>query len=186
MSESRPDANNGPGSITAAQGSCWPLVRHRQPASGTLVGVFEHFTDGARRALIRASEEAQHLDGCIQPQHLLLGIVRGGESVAAEALSDLGADDDRIRGALEDCDVQQAGQTSGRKPFSGSSLRILERSVELSWDLAEARTSTEHLLAALLREQDETIEAVLAALDITPQEVVLRVNALLADPTSCR
>jgi ATP-dependent Clp protease ATP-binding subunit ClpA len=86
-----------------------------------------------------------------------------------------------VREVIKDDHGQRAGLGSGPTPFSAATLRIIERSVQISWAQAAGGIGTEHLLVALLEEQDETIEVVLAALDVTPQEVVLRVNALLAD-----
>lgn len=60
-------------------------------------GMFEHFTDGARRILVLAQEEAQDLlDSSIGPEHLLLGMLREGAGIAAKALLDAGADYDQL------------------------------------------------------------------------------------------
>jgi len=154
-----------------------------QPASsGTLVGVFEHFTDSARRVLVLSQEETQHLhDDSIGPEHLLLGMLREGEGIAAEALSDIGADYYRIRELIEDSDSQRDGRGSGPRPFSKAATKIIERSVGISWAQADGGVDTQHLLVALLEQQDETTEAVLTALDLTPQEIVKQVEAVLTD-----
>jgi ATP-dependent Clp protease ATP-binding subunit ClpC len=144
--------------------------------------VFEHFTESACRVLVLAQEEPQHLhDSSVDPAHLLLGMLREGGGIAAKALLDIGVDYYGVREVIKDDHDQRAGLGSGPKPLSAATLRIIERSVQISWTQAAGGIGTEHLLVALLEEQDETIEVVLAALDVTPQEVVLRVNALLAD-----
>ncbi len=52
--------------------------------SGTLVGVFEHLTDAARRTLVKAQGEAHRLhDGSIDPEHLLLGLLREDGGITA-------------------------------------------------------------------------------------------------------
>ena len=151
-------------------------------SSGTLVGVFEHFTDSARRVLVLSQEEARHLhDDSIGPEHLLLGMVREGEGVAAKALSDTGADYYRVREVVEEHDGQRDGRGSGPQPFSKATMNIIERSGRISWAQADGGIDTQHLLVALLEQQDETIEAVLAALDVTPQELVQRVDAVLTE-----
>ena len=142
--------------------------------------MFEHFTDSAQRVLVLSAEEARHLDdSLIGPEHLLLGLLQEGEGIAAEALSDTGADYYRVRAILEGDDAQRDRRFSGQQAFSKTTMRIIERSVGISWARADGGVDTEHLLVALLERQDEITEAVLAAVDITPQEVVLRVNTLL-------
>ena len=143
--------------------------------------MFEHFTDSARRILVLAQEEARHLhDNSVDPKHLLLGMLREGEGIAVEALSDAGAGYHRPRELKAD-EGNRSG--SGSQPFSNATMRIIERSVRISWDRADGVIDTEHLLVGLLEEQDEATEAVLAGLDITPQELVQRVDALLAERT---
>jgi hypothetical protein len=148
-------------------------------------GVFEHFTDGARRTLVLAQEEARNLhDSSIGPEHLLLGMLREGEGIAAEALSGTGADYYRTRELIEEHDRPRTGRGSGSGPFSKGTMRIMERSLRISWVHADGGIDTEHLLVALLEQEDETTEDVLAALDITPEEVVQRIDALLAERTA--
>ena len=159
-----------------------------QPASsGTLVGVFEHFTDSARRVLVLSQEEARHLhDDSIGPEHLLLGMLREGDGVAAHALSDTGADYYRVREVIEEHDGLRDGRGSGPRPLSKATMKIIERSVGISWAQADGGIDTQHLLVALLEQQDETTEAVLAALDVTPHEVLQRVDAVLTDAVCWR
>ena len=150
--------------------------------SDTLVGVFEHFTDGARRILVLAQGEAQSLhDSSIGPEHLLLGMLRETEGIAGQSLSDAGADYDRARALIQEHTDQRNGRGSDHEPFSKATMRVMERSLQISWAQADGGIDTEHLLAALLEQDDETTEAVLAGLDITPEEVLQRVDALLAE-----
>ncbi len=152
--------------------------------SATLVGVFEHFTDGARRILVLAQGEAQNLhDSSIGPEHLLLGMLRERDGIAAKALSDAGADYYLARALIEEHRSQQTRPGSHPEPFSKATMRVMERSLEISWAQADGGIDTEYLLVALLEQRDETTEAVLAGLDITPEEVVQRVDALLAERT---
>lgn len=152
--------------------------------SGTLVGMFEHFTDGARRILVLAQVEARSLhDGSIGPECLLLGMTQEAEGIAATALSDAGVESNRARAVIKEHKRQQAGRESEPEPFTRATLRIMERALEISWDQTDGEIRTEHLLVALLEQEDETIEAVLAELDVTPEELVQRVDALLAERT---
>jgi ATP-dependent Clp protease ATP-binding subunit ClpC len=139
-------------------------------------GMFEHFTDGARRILVLAQEEAwSRHDSSIGPEHLLLGMLREGEGIAAKALSGAGADYERARAVIEEDKREQTGRGSDPEPFSKAALRVLERSLQISWAQADGCIDTGHVLVALLEQGDETTEAVLAGLDITPQEVEQRI-----------
>jgi len=144
--------------------------------------VFEHFTDAARRILVKAQEEARRLhDSSIDPEHLLLGLLREDGCIAAQALSDAGVDYDRAREVVESGKGQSDDWNSGRQPLSQATKRVIESSVHISWARADGGVDTEDLLAALLEEEDETTEAVLAELDVTPEELTQRVDALLAE-----
>jgi len=158
---------------------------HRRDSDGRFChpgGVFEHFTDDARRILVLAHGEAQHLHvNSIGPEHLFLGMLRETEGIAGNALSDAGADYNRARAALEEHNREQTGRESDREPFSEATIRVMERSLQISWAQADAGIDTEHLLVALLEQDDDAMEAVLAGLNITPEEVMQRVDALLAE-----
>ena len=152
--------------------------------SGTLVGMFEYFTDGARRILVLAQGEARNLhDSSIDPEHLLLGMLREGKGIAAQALSDTGADYHAARAVIEEHKHQETERGSSPETLSKVTMRVMERSLQISWAKADGAIDTEHLLVALLEQEEETTEAVLARLDITPEEVLQRVDALLAERT---
>jgi ATP-dependent Clp protease ATP-binding subunit ClpC len=121
--------------------------------------------------------EARNLhDSSIGPEDLLLGMLREGEGIAAKALSNAGADYYRARAVIEEHKRQQTGRGSGPDPFSKATMRLMERSLQISWAQADGGLDTEHLLVVLLEQEDETTEAVLAGLDITPDEVAQRVD----------
>ena len=144
--------------------------------------MFEHFTDGARRILVLAHGEAQRMHaGSIGPEHLLLGMLRETDGIAAKALLAAGADYDRARALMEEHGRHQNEPWSDTEPFSQTMMRVMERSLQISWAQADGHIDTEHLLAALLEQDDETIETVLGGLDITPEEVMQRANVLLAE-----
>lgn len=150
-------------------------------SSGTLLGVFEHFTDGARRILVLAQEEARNLDSTsIAPEHLLLAMLREGQGIAAIALSESGVDYYRVREFIGNSEHRNGGMESGPEPFTRATMRIMEGALQISWAQADRGIDTEHLLAALLQQADDVTEAILAELDVMPQEVLLRVDALLA------
>jgi ATP-dependent Clp protease ATP-binding subunit ClpC len=118
--------------------------------------VFEHFTDGARRILVLAHGEAQGLHASsIGPGHLFLGMLREPEGIAGNALLDAGADYNRARALLEEHKCKQSGRGSDREPFSEATIRVMERSLQISWAQADPGIDTEHLLVALLEQNDD-------------------------------
>jgi ATP-dependent Clp protease ATP-binding subunit ClpC len=138
--------------------------------------VFEHFTQGARRVLVVAQDEARQLSSSsLKPAHLLLALLREEDGIAATALADAGVDYEHTRGLIA-ADSRRGAADPGAHALSGSSMRVIERSVQISWAQADGGVDTRDLLLALLELDDETIEAVLASLDVTPEEVLQRID----------
>jgi ATP-dependent Clp protease ATP-binding subunit ClpA len=82
---------------------------------GALVEVFERYTDGARRVVVLAQEEARMLNhNYIGTEHILLGLIHEGEGVAAQILVKLGADLNRVRPAGDPAGPRLPGQGASR------------------------------------------------------------------------
>src|ERR687890_1561659 len=80
--------------------------------------MFERFTDRARRVVVLAQEEARMLNhNYIGTEHILLGLIREGEGVAAQVLVKLGADLNRVRQQV----LQLLSGYQGKEPAEGSS-----------------------------------------------------------------
>ena len=143
---------------------------------------FDKFTERARRAMALAQQEALRLrhDG-IGPEHLLLGLLREGEGVAARVLANLGADPGALRAAVE------ARMTPGEQAVRGSidlsrdGKRAVERAVAEAMSLKHHYIGTEHLLLGLLREPDGVVD-VLAEFFITPDLVRAEMVRILCAP----
>jgi ATP-dependent Clp protease ATP-binding subunit ClpC len=133
---------------------------------------FEKFSERARKVLSLAQEEAQRFNhNYIGTEHILLGLVRESDSVAARLLSDLKIELNKVRSAVEFI----IGK--GEKPVSGENIGLTPRSkkvIELAVD--EARRmghhyiGTEHLLIGLLREGEGIAAGVLESLGITVEK----------------
>jgi hypothetical protein len=129
------------------------------------LSMFERFTERARRSVVLAQEEARKLDhGYIGTEHLLLGLIREGEGVAARALESLGIS---LEIACEQV-VARVGRgqrpPSGHIPFTERAKRVLELSLRESGQLGHRYIGTEHLLLAIVREGDGVAAQVLAGL----------------------
>jgi Clp amino terminal domain, pathogenicity island component/UvrB/uvrC motif len=142
--------------------------------------MFERFTERARRAVVLAQEEARNLDhGYIGTEHLLLGLIREGEGVAARALESLGISLKIVREQV----VARVGRgqrpPSGHIPFTERAKRVLELSLRESGQLGHRYIGTEHILLAIVREGDGVAAQVLAGLGADLDRVRRQVTELL-------
>src|SRR5208283_1950313 len=116
--------------------------------------MFNRFTERARKVIVYAKEEAKRFNhDYIGTEHLLLGLIREGEGVAAAVLQKLGLDLETIR--LEVEKLVQAGpatQVVGDIPFTPRSKKALELSAEEARALGHNYIGTEHLLLGLVKE----------------------------------
>ncbi len=116
--------------------------------------MFNRFTERARKVIVYAKEEARRFNhDYIGTEHLLLGLVREGEGVAAAVLQKLGLDLETIRIEVEKM-VQPGPQTQvlGDIPFTPRSKKALELSAEEARALGHNYIGTEHLLLGLVKE----------------------------------
>ena len=127
--------------------------------------MFERFTDRARRVVVLAQEEARMLNhNYIGTEHILLGLVREGEGVAAEALESLGISLDAVRQQVEEIIGQGQEAPSGHIPFTPRAKKVLELSLRESLQLGHNYIGTEHILLGLIREGDGVAAQVLVRL----------------------
>lgn len=116
--------------------------------------MFNRFTERARKVIVFAKEEARRFNhDYIGTEHLLLGLIREGEGVAASVLQKLGVDLESIRIEVEKL-VQPGPQTQvvGDIPFTPRSKKALELAAEEARALGHNYIGTEHLLLGLVKE----------------------------------
>ena len=115
--------------------------------------MFERFSDGARRAIVLAQEEARALNhDYIGTEHILLGLQRDGESVAARALQALGITLEAVRQQVEEIIGRGNKVPSGHIPFTPRAKRVLELSLREAMHFSHDYIGPEHILLGLLRE----------------------------------
>ncbi len=133
----------------------------------------DKFTERVRKVMYLAREEAARLHhDYIGTEHLLLGILREGEGIAATVLSNLGLDLDAIRQAVESMVASTGGTTTiGEIPFTPRAKRVLELSVDEARQLGHNYVGTEHLLLGLIREGEGVAARVLIELGIDRKKV---------------
>ncbi len=143
--------------------------------------MFNRFTERARKVIIYAKEEAQRLNhDYIGTEHILLGLVREGEGVAAAVLQKLGLDLETIRIEVEKL-VQPGPQTQvlGDIPFTPRSKKALELSAEEARALGHNYIGTEHLLLGLVKEGEGMAYRVLLNLGLDLNKLRNEVMELL-------
>lgn len=110
--------------------------------------LFERYTDRARRVVVLAQEAARQLHSPeIHPEHVLLGILVEGESVAAKSLAALGVTYDAV---LARCTVHE-GEVSGHMPFATTSKKCMEMALREALQLGHNYIGVEHLLLGIVR-----------------------------------
>jgi prophage maintenance system killer protein len=116
-------------------------------------GMFRRFTDRARRAVQLAQEEARLLNhNYVGTEHLLLGLLREGEGVAAKALGSLGISIEAVRAQVEELIGHGESAPAGHLPFTPRAKKALELSLREALQLGHNYIGTEHLLLGLARE----------------------------------
>ncbi len=127
--------------------------------------MFERFTDRARRVLVLAQEEARELNHAfIGTEHILLGLIREGEGVAAKALDALGITFEAVREKVEEAIGANANPSPGSPPFTPRAKKVLELSLREALQLGHSYIGTEHMLLGLVREGDGVAAQVLVQL----------------------
>lgn len=141
---------------------------------------FDRFTKKARRVLSLANEEAQALNhGYIGTEHLLLGLVREGDGVAARVLKDLNIDLPKVRSAVEDIVGRGKRATLGRIGLTPRTKRVIELAVDEARRLSHHYIGTEHLLLGLAREGNGIAADVLASLGVSLDQVRRRTQDVM-------
>jgi len=133
----------------------------------------EKFTERVRRVMFLGREEAARLHhDYIGTEHLLLGILREGQGIAASVLNNLGLDLDAIRQAVESMVSSSGGtMTIGEIPFTPRAKRVVELAVEEARQLGHNYVGTEHLLLGLIREGEGVAARVLLQMGVDRKKV---------------
>lgn len=140
--------------------------------------MFDRFTERARKVIVLAREEAARLNhDYIGTEHLLLGLTREGEGIAASALESLGITLETIREEIEKIVPIGSGTLIlGEIPFTPRAKKVLELAIDEARLMGHNYIGTEHLLLGLIREGEGVAARVLERLggdiDKVRQEIV--------------
>lgn len=147
--------------------------------------MWEPFTERARKSIVLAQEEAQRLgNNYIGTEHLLLGIISEGESVAAKVLENLGIGLKRVRNEVEA--IVGKGNKPGNQEmvFTPRAKRVIELAFEEARNLSHNYIGTEHLLLGLVKEGEGVAARVLSNMGVDPAKIRGEIAKLLGVETS--
>jgi ATP-dependent Clp protease ATP-binding subunit ClpC len=133
---------------------------------------YGRFTERTRKVLSLAQEEAQRLNhNYIGTEHLLLGLVREGEGVAAKVLSNLGVELNKVRSAVETIIGRGDHIVLGEIGLTPRSKKVIELAIDEARRLNHHYVGTEHLLLGLVREGEGIAAGVLDSLGVNLEKV---------------
>ncbi len=127
------------------------------------------FTGRVRRVLAMARGEAVRLQhDYVGTEHILLGLIREGEGVAAAVLTNLNVDLDQIHEQVEEC-VKKGRVTTALDalPYTSRAKKVLKFAMAEAIEFSHSYVGTEHLLLGLIREENGIGSQALASFDLT-------------------
>jgi Clp amino terminal domain, pathogenicity island component len=133
---------------------------------------FDKFTDRARKVLTLAQDEAQRFNhNYIGTEHLLLGLVREGDGVAARVLENMGVELPKVRTAVEFIIGRGDRPVVGEVGLTPRAKRVIELAIDEARRLGHNYIGTEHLLLGLVREGEGIAAGVLESLGVNLDKV---------------
>ena len=142
---------------------------------------FEKFSERARRVLSLAQEEAQRFNhNYIGTEHVLLGLVRETDGVAARVLSSLGVELSKVRSAVEFIIGRGERPAPGDIGLTPRAKKVIELAVDEARRLNHHYIGTEHLLIGLMREGEGVAAGVLESLGVSLEKVRAETTRILS------
>ena len=145
--------------------------------------MFERFTERARQVVVLAQDEARALKhNYIGTEHILLGLLREEEGLAARVLESLDITVEEVRAQVARIVGQGDEVTTGQIPFTPRAKKVLELALRESRALGHQYIGTEHILLGLVRENDGVAARILLDLGVDAETVREAVGRLLLGP----
>jgi len=149
--------------------------------------MWQRFTERARKVVFYAQEEAQKFgEGYVSTEHLLLGLVRESDSVAARVLEKLGVSLNRIRAEVEKQLPRGDARPSQDMTLTPRAKRVIDLAYDEARNLNNNYIGTEHLLLGLIREGDGLAGRVLAKLGVELEKARREVMSLQDNDTQTK
>ena len=149
--------------------------------------MFERFTERARQVVVLAQEEARTLKhNYIGTEHILLGLLREEEGLAARVLESLDITVERVRGQVVRIVGSGEEVTSGQIPFTPRAKKVLELALREALSLGHNYIGTEHILLGLVRENEGVAARILLDFDADSEKIRNEVIRMLSGPSRGR
>jgi ATP-dependent Clp protease ATP-binding subunit ClpC len=149
--------------------------------------MFERFTERARQVVVLAQEEARTLKhNYIGTEHILLGLLREEEGLAARVLESLDITVERVRSQVVRIVGSGEEVTSGQIPFTPRAKKVLELALREALSLGHNYIGTEHILLGLVRENEGVAARILLDFDADSEKIRNEVIRMLSGPGSRR
>ncbi|MDQ0255976.1 ATP-dependent Clp protease ATP-binding subunit ClpC [Evansella vedderi] len=146
--------------------------------------MFGRFTERAQKVLALAQEEAMRLGhNNIGTEHILLGLVREGEGIAAKALAALGLSPDKIQTEVENL-IGRGEANSKQIHYTPRAKKVIELSMDEARKLGHSYVGTEHILLGLIREGEGVAARVLNNVGVSLNKARQQVLQLLGSNES--
>src|SRR5688572_9003366 len=162
--------------------------RAGEPSSGDHVGrrvdrMFERFTERARQVVVLAQDEARALKhNYIGTEHILLGLLREEEGLAARVLESLDITVEEVRAQVARIVGQGDEVTTGQIPFTPRAKKVLELALREALSLGHNYIGTEHILLGLVRENEGVAARILLDFDADSEKIRNEVIRMLSGP----
>ncbi|HLI32801.1 MAG TPA: AAA family ATPase [Solirubrobacteraceae bacterium] len=149
--------------------------------------MFERFTERARQVVVLAQEEARTLKhNYIGTEHILLGLLREEEGLAARVLESLDITVERVRAQVVRIVGSGEEVTSGQIPFTPRAKKVLELALREALSLGHNYIGTEHILLGLVRENEGVAARILVDFDADSEKIRNEVIRMLSGPSGRR
>jgi ATP-dependent Clp protease ATP-binding subunit ClpC len=146
--------------------------------------MFERFTERARQVIVLAQEEARMLrHNYIGTEHLLLGLLREADGVAARVLGTLDVTLEEVRGEVTRIVGEGDHESQGQIPFTPRAKKVLELALREALSLGHNYIGTEHILLGLMRESEGVAARILNDLDVDADRARQEVMRVLSGPS---
>ena len=139
---------------------------------GKVMTMFERFTERARQVVVLAQEEARSLKhNYIGTEHLLLGLLREEEGIAAQVLTTLDVNLDEVRMQVAQIVGMGDEVAAGQIPFTPRAKKVLELALREALSLGHNYIGTEHILLGLIKENEGVAARILLEFDADSEKI---------------
>src|SRR3974377_2055706 len=145
--------------------------------------MFERFTERDRQSVVLAQEEARTLKhNYIGTEHILLGLLREEEGLAARVLESLDITVEEVRAQVARIVGQGDEVTTGQIPFTPRAKKVLELALREALSLGHNYSGTEHILLGLVRENEGVAARILLDFDADAEKIRTKILRMLSAP----